>query len=148
MAQRAGFTLIEMVLVVMIGGMLVGIAAPAYGRIASERAVGNARDAMIHTAYRARSEAMRSGKLVHLKVRPNDGVVWVVDGSGGVLHSLAMADYHAEMVGVSMDICYTARGYALPGCTTVTTGATLAFARGNATATAVVLPLGQVRRAE
>lgn len=148
MKTRPGFTLIEMAFVLMIGAIIMGVGSREYSQLANERAVGNARDALILTAYRARSEAMRSGSIVHMRVRPDSGLVRVSTASGQLLHTLDAAAYGTTMVGGPMSVCYTARGYALPGCTSFTDGRAVGFARGADTAAVVVLPLGQVRRAE
>lgn len=148
MHDRHGFTLIEMAFVLMIGAILVGMGGRQYSQLANERAVGNARDALILTAYRARAEAMRSGGLVHMRVRPDSGLVRVSTTAGELLHTLDADDYGARMVGGTMSVCYTARGYALPGCTSFGDSRAVGFARGADTAAVVVLPLGQLRRVE
>lgn len=147
MAKRHGFTLIEMVFVLMIGGILMGVGSREYARLSSDLAVGNARDAMILAGSRARSEAMRSGTLTYLRVRPDVGLVEIENSGGDVLHTLDAAEYGASIAGAALSVCYTARGYALPGCTSFSDVRTVAFFRGPDTASAVVLPLGQVRRA-
>lgn len=146
MRNRHGFTLVEVVFVLMIGGIIMSVGTREYARLSSQLAVGNARDAMIQTAARARSEAMQSGSLIYLQIRPDDGLVEVETSAGDVLYTLDAADYGAELSGDELSVCYTSRGYALPGCTTVSTVETLHFFRGPDSAAVVVMPLGQVRR--
>ena len=146
MRGREGFTLVELVIVLMIGAMAMGVVSQQYARVEQQRAVANARDAMIMTAYRARAEAMRSGRVVYLRVRPDSGVVRVGTAAGPVLHTLDGDEFGARMVGPSLSMCYTSRGYAMPGCTTFTGEQKLQFIRGADTAAVSILSLGQVRR--
>jgi prepilin-type N-terminal cleavage/methylation domain-containing protein len=146
MRARDGFTILELVIVLMIGAMTMGVVSQQYGRTQGRRAVANARDAMILTASQARAEAMRSGQLVYLRVRPDLGVVRVATSSGEVLHTLRAAEFDARMVGSTVSMCYTSRGFALPGCTTFTGKTQLGFVRGIDTASVEILSLGQVRR--
>lgn len=143
---RRGFTLVEMLFVVILGGLVVAVGTRQIGRTASRRAVENARDAFILTAQRARAEAMRTGRLVHLQVVPGSGEVRVAESSGTAVYTLAMSDLEVALVAPDLSLCYTSRGYALPGCTSINVETEVAFARGPDTATAAVLPLGQVRR--
>ena len=148
MHNQNGFTLIEMIFVLMIGALIISVGSREYTRVSGQRAVSNARDAMILTAYRARSEAMRSGHVVYLRVQPAAGTAEVVTPGDSVLHSLDAADYGAAMAGENMTLCYTARGYAMPGCSTLPTARTLGFYRNGDTASVEVTALGQVRRTE
>lgn len=150
MAQRRGFTLIEMLIVVMIGAVIVGMGSRQYARIASERAVANARDAMMTTAFRARSEASRSGTLVYLRVMPDSGasgIARIRKGSGEVLHELDVSAYDVAMMGNEMTLCYAPRGFALPGCTDVPSdGGRIRFVRRPDTAVVRLTLLGQIWR--
>lgn len=138
--------MVELVIVLMVGAMVAGMASRGYVAVANERAVGNARDAMIQTAFRARAEAMRTGSVVFMHVRPDSGLVRVEAASGAQLYLLDAAEYEADMVGPEMSLCYTARGYALPGCSTIDRVRGLGFARGGDTAAVAILPLGQIWR--
>lgn len=146
-SQRDGFSLLELVIVIMISSMLMGVGARSYSQVSNQRSVGNARDAMVEVGFRARSEAMRSGQTVFMEIRPADDLVQISLPGGEVLHTLNSSEYGADMIGADMTLCYTSRGYALPGCTTVKTVAGLGFVRGLDTASVQIMPLGQVRRA-
>lgn len=138
--------MLELVIVLMISAMAMGMLTQQYARVEQQRAVANARDAMIMTAYRARAEAMQSGRVVYMRVRPDSGLVRVGLSSGEVLHTLRSEEFGTRMVGASLSVCYTARGYALPGCTDFSGEADLEFIRGADTAAVTVASLGQVRR--
>lgn len=147
MIRRSGFTMIELLVVILVGSVVLAIGTRQFSTISNQRAVSNASSAMVLTASRARSEALRSGRLVYLRVRPDLGQV-LIDNSVDDLHRLDMSDYGVTMSGSGFTVCYTARGYALPGCTTFNTVLDLGFSRGGAATSVQVMPLGQVRRAQ
>lgn len=150
MIRRSGFTMMELLVVILVGSVILAIGTRQFSTISDHMAVSNASKAMVLTASRAQSEAMRSGRLVYMRVRPDLGRV-VVDNSLGDLHTLNMSDYGVTMTGSGFTVCYASRGYALPGCTTdaLDSGVIdLGFTRGNATATVAVMPLGQARRSQ
>lgn len=145
-SRRSGFTLIEMLLVVMISSLILGVGVQEVPRLWNQQAVGNARDAVVATSHQARAEAMRSGRPVHVWIRPSAGVVRLGRSTTELLDSVVMSDFEVSMTGSDVDLCYTARGYAMPGCTTLTKSEAFEFARGGRTASLVVLPLGQMWR--
>ena len=147
MSRRSGFTLAEMLFVVIIGGMVLAMGTREYTSLGHQRATSNAGNALVHTANRARSEAMRTGEVVYMWVRPDLGLV-SVGTTLDTIHTLDAGDYEAAMIGNSFRICYAARGYALPGCTNVATTQLVGFVRGMDTAWVQVLPLGQARRTQ
>lgn len=148
MIRRSGFTMIELLVVIVVGSVVLAIGTRQFSTISNQRAVTNASNAMVQTASRARAEAMRSGRLVYMRVRPDLGQV-EVDNSVEDLHMLDMSDYGVTMSGSGFTVCYAARGFALPGCTTFNnTVLDVGFARGGATAGVKVMPLGQVRRSQ
>jgi prepilin-type N-terminal cleavage/methylation domain-containing protein len=146
MRVREGFTLMEMIIVLMVGSMVLGVASRELVDVANERAVAGARDAAIRVAQEARSEALRSGRVVYMVVLPDSDVIRVETSAGQVLHTLNSGDFQADMVGRSASVCYTARGYALPGCTTVNAGHPIGFTRGGDSSAVVIRPLGQVEK--
>lgn len=143
---RTGFTLIEMLFVVMLSSIIVGIGVREIPRALNQQAVGSARDAVAATSQMARAEAMRGGRAVFVWVQPGSGRIDVGTSPSELLDSVLMSDYHVTMTGNDLTLCYTSRGYAMPGCTTVTTTEDLSFTRGGHTATLAVLPLGQMWR--
>lgn len=144
--RRSGFTMIELLVVLIVGAVVLGVSTRQFSTISNERAVVNAANAVIQTANRARSEAMRSGKIVYLEAVVSTGLVRV-DTASTTLHTLDLNEYGVSMSGTDFTVCYSARGYALPGCTTVDSGVLdVTLARGAASEVIRVMPLGQIRR--
>ena len=146
MIRRRGFTLTEMLFVVIIGAMVLTMGTREFTSLAHQRAASNAGNAMVHTSSRARSEAMRRGEVIYMRVLPATGTVQVSTVGGTVIHTLDVTDSGVSMVGNTFRVCYAARGYALPGCSDFTSMQSVGFVRGTDTAWVQVLPLGQARR--
>ena len=145
-ARRQGFTVVELIFVLFIGAIVMAMATRESGQISDRLAVANARDAVMTTALTARSQAMERGRPIYLWVRPGSGVVSVGVAPDTLVQQVRMSDYNVEMVGNDIDVCYTSKGYAAPGCTTITSAQSLGFQRGTQTARLVVMPLGQMWR--
>lgn len=147
-ARRHGMTMVELLFVILITALILGITMREVGRATDQRAVTNARDAVLTTALVARSTAMERGRPVYLWVRPDSGWVRVGFTTDTLVQNVQMSEYNVTMEGSDVDVCYTSRGYAAPGCTTVGAPTDLAFRRGGRTAALTVMPLGQMRRAQ
>lgn len=148
--QTAGFTGIEILIVLVIGGILMGMALPAFGRAISRRGALNARDALVVMGARARSTAIERGATVKLGVDVAAGRTWIVEG----MDTLDVLDYSGEFDaklrairnGAMLEICFTPRG--VGGACNATTALpdTVIFTRGPHSARAAIRVLGQVSR--
>lgn len=145
-SMRAGVTMMELLLVLLLSGMAMGVAVRESAQITDQRAVSSARDAVLTTAMIARSEAMQRGRPVFVRVRPDVGLVQVGITADTILQTVRMSDYGVTMVGDHNWVCYTSRGYAMPGCTSIQSVTDVSFRRGSETAGLAILPLGQMRR--
>lgn len=144
--RRGGFTLIEMLIVIVISGLIIGVGMRESPPLFNERAVGSASDAVLATSYRARSEAISAGRPMYVWILPNEGIVRMGTSPTELLDSVVMSDHNVTMTGNDLELCYTARGYAMPGCTTVTSPEEISFTRGDRSKSLTVLPLGQIWR--
>lgn len=144
--RRSGFTLIEMLLVLVISSLLISIGMRESPKLWNKRAVDGAADAVSSIAYKARSEAIIGGQPIFVWVLPDDGIVQMGRSTSDLLETVAMSDHHVTMSGDELQLCYTARGYAMPGCTNFTSPKEIAFTRGDRTRVITVMPLGQMWR--
>lgn len=151
---RPGFTVLEMVVVMLIGAVLTGIAMSRVSDYVDRRGARNARDAFVYLAARARALAIERGRTVRLEVDPAGDRAWLVapDGSGGIdtLESVAyMGEFRADVAtsaGGAVRVCYTPRGYALGTCNSfpMDTTVRVTFRRAVYADSVTVRPLGQV----
>src|SRR5688572_23241839 len=67
---RAGFSMIELLLVMVIGAILMTFAIPGYTRMTAARNAQNARDNLVWMAARARAKAIEMGRVYQLQIDP------------------------------------------------------------------------------
>lgn len=120
---RRGFTIVELLIVVFIGGVLMALAMPAFRQYTNQRNVINARHAFMMSASRARAAAVERGEPVVLMVRIYRDSVFVM-GSGGA-DTLEMVDYRGGDIRANIllngtpapfRLCYMPRGFVHPSC--------------------------------
>lgn len=153
--QPGGFTAVELLVVVLVAGILGGLAFPRFARYRSQRESINARDAFGYAAARARAAAVGRGDVVVLMIRPHGDSVVVM--SGDAEDTLEVIDYvrgettaDVVMAGglpAPFRICYVPRGFAHPSCGNgdrlpVRVG----FANRSDTLWSVISGVGQVQR--
>lgn len=146
---RAGFTLVELMFVLLIAAVLLGIGMKQFGRLQVRHQVANARDALVYMGVRAQSEAMKHGNLVRIEIWPDTNMAKIVTPSDSTLERIRFdSQFNADMIGSAVAACYSSRGFALPSCTTTGLPKNIGFVIGSDTASAKVLPLGQIEKNE
>lgn len=148
--HRAGFTVIELVIVLVIAGVIMSVMLPAFSRLPVQRGAANARDSIIMLAARARALAMERGTIVHLEIDPATQRSWVRVGADTVQIHEYVGEYQATIStpeGAKVTVCYTSRGLALPSCSSAGLPVVISFSRGLYTYNARIQRLGRVERA-
>lgn len=143
-----GFTLVELVIVLLIGAVLVSITV---GRISKTRSVlaGNAaRQAFIALHSRTRAQAIEFGTTARLRLDVTGDSAWIVQG-GQTIETYRFGDDHVDVVSDSSDplvqVCMIARGYSEPRCNSFTDPVELTFTTAEAEASVLLLPMGQLK---
>ncbi len=147
----SGFTLIEVVVVLMIAAVLLTASFQALTKASADRAATGARDTYVWLARRARAQAVQRGTQVKVSIRGSTARARVVMGSTVVDQVYFGQQFGASVTlssGDSLVICYTPRGVASGVCS-YPSGSTLpvttvTFQQGTRSASAVVQALGQV----
>lgn len=153
---RAGFTLVELLVVIIIGGVLLGIAIPSFTNLTKGRNAQNARDAVVWLAARARGRAIERGEVHLLEIDPPNERAWVVRRNTGTplasdtVETVSLADQYATTVSTTANtkitLCYGPRGYAFTCTGSPTSNVDVTFTHIDRTARARVKPLGQIER--
>lgn len=141
-APLGGYTLIELMIVMLLAALLMGFGVNGLNRAASQRAAKGARDTFVWMARRAQALAVQQGVRVRLILRASAGSARVVaPGRPDELFYFG-AEYHTTVSASSdsVSVQYDPRGYANPQITPVT----VTFRQGADSARAVLQALGQV----
>lgn len=122
--RRGGFTVVELLFVVMIAGILMSLAVPAFHDYIDRRGVMNARSAFSMAAARARAAAVERGDMVILMVRIYRDSVFVM--SADEADTLEVIDYRStgdspadilvDGTPAPLRLCYSPRGFIHPSC--------------------------------
>ncbi|MGH7483061.1 MAG: pilus assembly FimT family protein [Longimicrobiales bacterium] len=147
MDRRSGFSLVELLFVVLVASIMIGIIVPSFGQLQARRSAQNARDAFVFLANRARAEALQRGRMVRLRLDAADEsaalVVGVADTIAEPLDFQAAYGVSVAMNGGGdLEICYLPRGFADPSCPATEQVAT--FTAGSESVAATIRVLGQV----
>jgi prepilin-type N-terminal cleavage/methylation domain-containing protein len=156
-SPRAGFTLIELMIVMIIAAALMSVTIPSFTRLTSSRNAQNARDALVWMAARARGRAIERGQTFLLEIDPATERVWIVRRNTGAalatdtLEAVLFTGRHASTISTAANtritVCYSPRGYAF-SCSANSPGANVdvTFTHTDKSAVARIKPLGQIER--
>ena len=126
-----GFSLLELLMVVLVTALMVGVVIPVAGSVQRRMSLTNAKNSMVFLGARARSHAANRGALSRLVIDPNTNLAAVRFGTDTLTdarvdyeedHSVELEIYDLDgslaTLGRSrvLVICYSPRGYAQPGC--------------------------------
>jgi len=145
--RTSGFTLLEVLIVVVLGAILTQLAVKGIGLTSSHMAVREARNVFNGMAARTRAQAIESGART-LLIADAEGDSVVIVANGNVVENVRFA----EEMGVDIQataklttICMNSRGYASPECNSFSSITKMAFVQGSQSETLEILPMGQIR---
>ncbi|HYT70068.1 MAG TPA: GspH/FimT family pseudopilin [Gemmatimonadales bacterium] len=147
-----GFTMIELAIVLVIAGLIAGVAGPKLADGLRQQSVRAAADQFVLAHSLARSTALRYGRVAELRIDAAGTRFWVeVDTSGtGVRDTVGFvrnpADAGVKMTSTRTLLCFDARGLATTGGACQPGDATVVFASSSRAATVRVTTLGKVLR--
>ena len=154
-SRRGGFTIIELVIVIVIAGIMMGYAIPRFQRTRAERTARNARDVFVWNANRARAKAIQSGTTYLFEVDPATERAWVVKRNATMASDTLLtinfeSEYESEMSTAAnslITVCFNSRGYAF-NCSgnSPTANVDVTFTHASYTSIARLKPMGQASR--
>jgi prepilin-type N-terminal cleavage/methylation domain-containing protein len=153
--RRAGLTLIELMVVIMIVGIMMGVAVPSLQKTRAQRMARNARDVFIWNANRARSRAIETGNTYLYVLDPSTNKAWIYKqnpsaSSDTLLTINFQTEYEATTstpTNSTIALCYNPRGYAFScSANSPSSNIEVTFTHASYTAKARVKPMGQMDR--
>lgn len=146
--DRTGFTLLELLIVLVIGGILTSLTIRSFSQVHGSLGTSTAQSAFTAMHAQARALAVERGERILFVVDPETGVVSLEDEDGASVQSRNFDgeyDVSIATTGGEIRLCMTPRGFADPRCGNVSDRVEVRFTRGDRTRTLELLPLGQVR---
>ena len=145
--RRSGFSIIELVVVMMVGSVLTSIAIKSFNGVSGRFATTGARQTFMAMHARARTHAVEYGRIVQLNLDPDDDSVWL-SRAGEVLEVLDFGEeFNVDIrtsTATDLSVCMNARGFADMGCNNFDSPVTVTFSLASDTASVRVFTLGQV----
>lgn len=154
-AQHDGYTLIELLIVMVIAATLMTMAVPQFTRMLQAKNAQNARDNLVWMAARARARAVERGQTFLLEVDPATERAWIVRRNATVASdTVQTVDFSTEFnttistaANSVITVCYSPRGFAY-SCSANSPAANtdVTFTHTDKTAVARIRVLGQITR--
>jgi prepilin-type N-terminal cleavage/methylation domain-containing protein len=145
--RAAGFTVLELVVAIVVGGILTQMAIKGFGMVASQISAREARTVFHGMLARTRAQAIESGATTALLVSAAGDSAMIL-ANGRIVETIRFM----ERMGVDIQapdaftrICINPRGFADTQCNSFESTTELSFVSGTGTETISILPLGQVR---
>ncbi len=151
--RRSGFTLIELILVIVLLIVASAIAIPPLGRMRVTAGIHNGKHAVISTLSLARATAIRYGRPAVLRIDASGDRVWVevdtsVAGTGARRDTLGIFNLNADLaVDLQSDrstLCFTSRGIGTTNGICPVAGARIVLSLADQADTLNVSALGRV----
>jgi prepilin-type N-terminal cleavage/methylation domain-containing protein len=145
--SRRGFTIIEIVIVLLVGTILTSIAMSSFGSARAPFAVRSARNTFVSLVARARTQAIERGANVHVVVVPLGDSAFIRSGFGGDVQEVIKFDtqFRVDLIAEErIRLCMNSRGYADPDCNSFGSAVKIGFQQNAEVTVVTLLPMGQV----
>lgn len=137
--------MIEMVVVVLVGAILTGIAISSFNGVQGRMAARQARLTFASLHARTRAQAIEFGETTSLWVDFDKDSVWIQRGAVRIETIRFQRGLGVDIQGTGkLRLCMNARGFANTVCNSFGTTQTVVFAAGSDTAGVQIRPVGQL----
>lgn len=144
---QRGFTIIEVIIVIVIGAIMMGIVIKSFGVTANQTSAREARNIFNGMAARARVHAIETGRNTLLIADARGDSVLIL-ANGRIVENVRFGEEMDVDLQATQDVtrlCMNPRGYADPKCNSFKSTVKVSFVRGSQTRSLEILPLGQIR---
>jgi prepilin-type N-terminal cleavage/methylation domain-containing protein len=146
--QSNGFSLVELIIVLVIGAVLLSMSMGRISATRSHLAGGAARQAYLALHARTRAHAIEFGTTARLMLDLRGDSAWIVQG-GETIETYRFTDDRVDVESDSSDptiqMCMIARGYSEPRCNSFSEPVELTFSTAGSAVSLVLSPMGQVQ---
>ena len=145
--RRSGFSIIELVVVLVVGSVLTSIAVKNYNGVSGRFAVRGARQTLMSMHARARVHAVEYGQTVMLFVDPAGDSIWIRRGTEVIDRMDLNQEFNVDVktsTDSSIRVCMNPRGFANTWCNNFNSTVTITFVLSSDTASVRMLTLGQM----
>src|SRR5437868_2207336 len=95
--SRSGYTLVELLIVMLIASILMSMVVPQFTRMMTTRNAQNARDDLVWMAVRAKAKAVERGQTYMLEINPTTERAWIVKRNATVAaDTIQTVDFSTE----------------------------------------------------
>ena len=145
MTKKSGFTVVELVVVILVGMALTSIASNALSSAKGRMAARQARNTFASLHARNRAIAIEFGETSRLWVDFDGDSVWIQRGSTVVERVDFGGDLGVDIQGTgTLRLCMNPRGFADLACNSFSTPQNVVFAAGRDTTGLQIRNLGQL----
>jgi len=153
MKDRRGFSLVELVVVLTVGGLLAAVAVNSFGTAQHRAALRSAESNLVALHSQTRALAVERGMLARLVIDAGTDQATVILDDGTTretVRSLNFMDQYRVSLNLRIspaELCLGPRGIGhVTGADCQTNPTVVSFSRGGQTHSVLILPLGQVVR--
>lgn len=143
----SGYTLLELVVVILVGSIITSIAITSFNGVSGRFAVKGARSTFQALHARARAQAIEYGRTVRLNVDVSGDSVWL-SVANRTLETVRFGNELNVDIQTSsatdVRVCMNPRGFADSRCNSFSSPVTVMFVLDGDTASVEILTLGQL----
>ena len=145
--RKSGFTILEMIVVIVVGAILATIATRSFSGVSGRFAVQGAQRAFQSMHARARAQAIEYGTNVSVSIDPAGDSLWLTQDTT-VLEKVYLNQEFGVDVTTStastITICMSPRGFGDTNCTSYSSTVLIGFVLGSDIEELYALPYGQL----